>query len=234
MQRWGKFSFLEAFFKLIFPDSCICCGEVLEAGSRWVCCRCTYDLPEIASYSSSSNIVSARLYGRFPYKHAVALFSFKNENKIQSIMHAIKYGNSPMLAHFLGLHCGKILSDNSLSTEIDIVVAVPLHIKKAKIRGYNQSAYFARGIAESSGIAYNEDCMKRVRFTETQTRKSSLERFLNVQSAFEVSNPEELSGKSVLLVDDVLTTGATLEACSDALLKAKVRDISVATIAIAE
>lgn len=196
---------------------------------------CAYDLPDIYSSSAfSESIVSSRLYGRFQFKHALALFSFKNESKIQGMMHAIKYANSPMLAHSLGMRCGKFLKENSLSAEIDLVVPVPLHTKKTKLRGYNQSAFFASGIAEASGIACSEDCIRRVRFTETQTKKDSLERFLNVQSAFDLNKPDELSGKSVLLVDDVLTTGATLEACAETLLKANVRDISVATIAIAE
>ena len=170
---------------------------------------------------------------RMPLGFGAALFEFKRGGRVQRAMNNIKYRNRPQLAEYFGELAGKELKSLIRLFAVDGVVSVPLHPKKQIRRGYNQADHFGNGLALKSGLSVFP-CLSRKTNTETQTRKNKIDRWLNVSSAFKLKEGYKVSGKHLLLVDDVLTTGSTIEACSNVLLKEGAVRISVATIAIAK
>ena len=172
-------------------------------------------------------------YGRVRLKAVTACFFFSKEGKVQHLIHELKYKGNADAGIFLGQELGKNLKDAPLFQSIDYLIPVPLHPKREKERGYNQSLVIARGISEVTGIPIDENYLVRSVNTTTQTHKSKEERWKNVKDIFEVRHPEQLEGKYVLLIDDVLTTGATLEACALKLSAIKGITISCATAACA-
>jgi ComF family protein len=139
------------------------------------------------------------------------------------------------LVKFLGNELGKIIVHQNILLDLDLIIPVPLHKNKQKLRGYNQSAYFGYGLSEAMNVSCSDKYLFRVKDTETQTKKNRIERIENVSFAFHTQNIDELHGKHILLVDDVVTTGATIEACAQTLLNtSEIRDLSIATIAVAE
>ena len=161
-----------------------------------------------------------------------AFLIFKKEGIVQKLLHELKYSNNPEIGVLLGRMYGSKLRQDGVT--FDAVLAIPLHKSKQKLRGYNQSEEFAKGLAEGLNIPLNTSVLKRKEFTETQTKKSKYERWENVSEIFEVKNPEAIQHKHILLVDDVITTGATLEACVHALKKVEGVKVSVASLATVE
>lgn len=220
---------------LLFPRECIGCNSIVALEQEWLCSNCFYDLPKSYNYYNPNNAITNKLYSRFHFKHASYLFVFKKHNKVQSLLHSLKYYNNPLLAKFLGTMLGNIIRNGNTLLDLDLIVPVPLHTEKQKLRGYNQSSYFAYGLSEAMNVASSDKYLLRIKDTETQTKKNRMERIENVDSAFDTQNREEISGKHILLVDDVVTTGATLEACAKTLLNTtSIKDLSIATIAVAE
>lgn len=220
---------------LIFPRECVGCNSIISVGQEWLCTNCLFDLPKVYSFSNSDNTVTKKLHNRFPFKYARSLFVFKKNNKVQDLLHLLKYYNSPLLAKFLGKKLGNILVSEKIFLDLDLIIPVPLHRGKQKLRGYNQSSYFGSGLSEVINTTFSDKYLFRVKNTETQTKKNRAERAENVSLAFDIRNIEELAGKHILLVDDVITTGATLEACAKTLLKTtNLKELSIATIAVAE
>lgn len=184
-------------------------------------------------YETADNEFSRRFWGRLPLETGAARYYFMKKSPIQRALHRLKYGNHPMVGLKIGRSFGITLAQAPLYRTVDAVVPVPLHPKKERLRGYNQSAFFAQGLAESMGAAYLPHALSRSLSTLSQTRKKRMERFENVETAFVVNQARALEGRHVLLVDDVLTTGATMEACGQALLQVPGLRLSMATIAIA-
>jgi ComF family protein len=198
-----------------------------------VCLSCEQHLPRTGYHADPDNETSQRFAGRIPFERATSFTYFVEGGLIQHLLHRVKYGRRSDIAVSIGHLLGDELKAAGWSTGIDAIIPVPLHWRKEARRGYNQSEQLAIGISEHTGVPVWSKVLKRTRFTESQTDKSRQERLLNVADAFAVKQPTRLSGKHILLVDDVLTTGATMESCAHALLKVPGLRISLATAAIA-
>lgn len=221
------------FLSLFFPNLCLACRQNQASAENILCLSCQQHLPFTDFHRMPENEFTDRFWGRIPLEAGAALLYFTKESKVQNLIHLLKYGDRPNVGIQLGKLYGAILKAYFPFKEIELIVPVPLHPQKQRSRGYNQSTQFAIGLSESMNIPYLEDALKRTIQTSTQTRKSRLERFENVLLAFQVHQANAISGKHILLVDDVLTTGATMEACAAKLLELPEVKVSMATIAIA-
>ena len=222
------------FVNLCFPDYCLTCQVPLVKGEALICTACLYALPQTTHHQEPDNVVAQRLAGRLPLRYAMALYKFRKSGKVQCLLHHLKYKHKPALGMVLGRRYGVLLKESHLRIAFDLVVPVPLHSSKLRKRGYNQSDFFAKGLAEILNIPWSNQYLKRTKKAATQTKKSKLGRLKSVQNAFCVTDVKELYNQHILLVDDVITTGATLEACGLVLLAAGIKELSVATIAVAE
>ncbi|MGB4773883.1 MAG: ComF family protein [Daejeonella sp.] len=226
--------YLQDFLALFFPELCVACNKNLFKNEDIICTNCIYNLPYTNFHHDDENKVSRQLWGRFPFVQAGAFLYFKKGNKVQNIMHQLKYNNKPETGFKIGELYGLELKRSATWQIPDLIIPVPLHDKKLKKRTYNQSEYIARGMSSALDIPVSLHNLLRVSNTETQTKKSRFARYENLKDAFKIKNPELLINKHILLVDDVITTGATLEACSLALLSLEHVKISIAAIAFAE
>ncbi len=224
---------LKDFISLFYPEVCLCCGEGLGDQEKFICTICLYKLPKTNFHLHEENELKKVFWGRAEINSAAALGYFEKGNAIQTLVHELKYRNKKELGTYLGKYYGQELKKSALYQKCDTVIPVPLHRNKLKRRGYNQSALFGRGIAESLGIKEDEDLLVRNSDTATQTRKSRMSRWQNVHGIFEVTKKESLKDMNILLVDDVITTGATLEACACALNEAGAASVSIASIGYA-
>jgi ComF family protein len=190
-------------------------------------------LPKTNFHLKKENPVAQIFWGRANVFSATAFYYFNKGNKVQHLIHQLKYKGSYETGIFIGELMGCELKESALFNTVDMIVPVPLHPKKIKKRGYNQSEMFGKGMTKGLNRPMNTEVLYRQQFTETQTRKSRTERWENVENVFKVKNPEALSGKHLLLVDDVITTGSTLESCIHALETIPNVTISIAAIATA-
>ena len=218
---------------LLFPRVCAGCGNILLEGEDTVCTTCRFLLPKTGYEKNPDNPLAQMFYGQMPFNAVMAEFFFSKTGKVQHLIHGLKYHHCRENGIFLGQEIGKSLLQAPDYQEIDCIVPIPLHPKKEKIRGYNQSHVIAEGISEIMNIPIAEKCLMRSVFTDTQTHKTRDERYQNVKNIFHIEKPEKLENKHVLLVDDVLTTGATLMSAGKALLNVEGIKISVATVACA-
>lgn len=179
------------------------------------------------------NEFTERLWGQLPIETGAAFYYFTRKSPVQHALHQLKYHDKPDIGIKIGREFGKMLAQSPLFKGVQIVVPVPLHPRKEQLRGYNQSAMFAQGLAEALDISSAPRGLERRVFAESQTKKKRFERFTNVEATFAVAQPEKIKNKHVLLVDDVLTTGATLESCGKSILEIPGTKLSLATIAIA-
>lgn len=219
------------FVSLIFPNHCLSCEDSLVKGEKLVCTRCMLEMPQTNYHLDSENALKKRLSGRMQLDYVMALFKFSKNGRVQAILHALKYKNQPDLAVMLGHVYGERMREAEFSKTFDLIVPVPLHATRIRRRGYNQSAKFAEGLSEKLEVPYSDDHMERKVSTETQTRKSKLSRWKNVDEVFCVRREKDIQGKRILLVDDVITTGSTIEACAAQLWKAGCSNLSIACIA---
>jgi len=227
-------SYLTDFVSLLFPELCAACRASLMANEQLVCADCLYNLPFTNFHLQPDNIVARQFWGKINLEAAYALFYFTKGGKVQNLMHQFKYKGVKQIGNLLGNIAGGQLTKNEIFKTVDIIIPVPLHKKRMRERGYNQSACFADGLAQKLNAFAEVDNLVRTMATETQTHKSRFARFENMQEVFAVKNPERLVNKHILLVDDIVTTGSTLEACGTQLLKIEGLKLSVATIAYAE
>lgn len=222
---------LTDFVALFFPNYCFGCQDGLVHGEEILCTRCLGELPRLDYYTSDDNPITNRFVGRLPIRHGWALLKFQKSGIVQNLLHELKYNNHPEI----GVKLGKILAANILhfgfGKDFDLIIPVPLHSSRLRVRGYNQSAMIARGLSEVLMTPFDDSCMIRLAATKTQTKKSKVDRWENVNEVFQVSKAEIISGKRILLVDDVITTGSTLEACARKLLDAGAAELSIACIA---
>lgn len=223
---------LHDFLALIYPDICQSCGNTLFRHENTICTYCLFHLPKTNFHSQQNNPVEILFWGRAGIYSATACYYFHKGSKVQHLMHRFKYRNQKQIGVAIGYNYGKELKSSTYFNTVEVIIPVPLHPKKQKIRGYNQSEMFADGLAKALNIPVNNRILLRTFFSETQTRKSRFARWENVKAIFDVEN-EELSGKHLLLVDDVITTGATIEACVNSLNKIPGVKISIAAIAFA-
>ena len=225
--------YLADFVSLLFPELCPACNASLVANEHIICSDCRYNLPYTDFHLQADNIVAQQFYGKIKVEAAYALYYFNKGGTVQNMMHHFKYSGMHKIGNVLGSIAGSQLKQNTIFNTVDYIIPVPLHKSRLRKRGYNQSASFADGIAEKLSAAVELDNLIRVVATDTQTHKSRFARFQNMQQVFSVANPEKLAGKHILLVDDIVTTGSTLEACGMELLKVPGLTLSIATIAYA-
>jgi ComF family protein len=221
------------FISLVYPSYCLACSQSLIKGEEIVCTGCLLDMPKTNFHKADKNPLLERLSLRMPLRHAFAYYHFKKGSKVQELLHAFKYNNHPEIGVKLGKVMGQELLKSGFENAFDIIVPVPLHHTRKRTRGYNQSEEFAKGLSETLEIPYTNNFVQRNVKTLTQTRKTKLKRWQNVKEVFEIKVNEEIKGKKVLLVDDVVTTGATLEACASPLFAAGCCELSVGCIAVA-
>ena len=220
--------------ELLFPSICNACGTHLFYGEKEICIKCLRDLPFTDFHLYADNPVAKQLWGRLPNTNAMAMLYFRKGTKVQNLMHSLKYKNKTEVGVRLGNLLGEKLKASELYNHIDLIIPVPLHLSKQRLRGYNQSEKIASGIAEVLDVKFSEGHLFRTKSTETQTKKARYTRFENMQSVFDVKHEEELENLHILLVEDVITTGATLEACGNTLLNTSIKKLSIAAIAFAE
>jgi ComF family protein len=218
---------------LIFPDYCLACEQALVKGEDQLCTECRYHLPQSNFHLDPRNILTKRFAGAIPLRYCLAYLKFEKGSKVQRILHTLKYEGNQSIGISLGKWYGQHLVNHSIHEHFDLILPVPLHPSKLKKRGYNQSDTFAQGLSEAMNVPWSADILARTKATETQTRKSKSERWENVSSIFEVKESEMVKSKRILLVDDVITTGATIEACLQVLQKADSQELSIGSIAVA-
>ncbi len=224
---------LDSILNLFYPRVCAACGEPLLKDEETVCLKCRFTLPKTGYELNPDNPLTQNFYGRVRFHAVTACFFFAKTGKVQHLIHELKYKGNKEAGVFLGQQLGESIKEAPLFQGIDFLIPVPLHPKREKQRGYNQSLMIAQGINEVTGIPIGDKYLVRAVHTSTQTKKSADERFKNVKDIFEVRFPKELENKHVLLIDDVLTTGATLEACAHQLESVPGITISAATAACA-
>ena len=225
---------LSDVLELFFPSLCICCGERLIPHEKYVCFSCWSDLPVTNFHKDKENKVAQLLWGRTKIENATAFFSYKKGSRYQQILHFTKYKGLKELGYETGKKFGFALQQSKDFKRVDVIVPVPLHPKKRKKRGYNQSFWIAKGIADALNKPIIAENLFRKTYTSTQTRKNRFERWMNVEGIFEIKDSKEFENIHVLLVDDVITTGSTLEACAFPLLQIAETKVSIATLAYAD
>ena len=228
-----KITFIDSIIGLFYPSVCAACGTSLFKWETLVCTRCRSLLPKTGYEWDKNNPLARIFYGKVRLKAVTASFFFSKEGRVQHLIHELKYKGNSDAGLFLGQELGKALKEAPLFQGLDYLIPVPLHPKRERERGYNQSMMIARGMAAVLGVPIGDDVLLRSVNTSTQTHKSKDERWQNVKDIFELRHSELLEGKYVLLIDDVLTTGATLEACALTLSSVPGITISCATAACA-
>ena len=212
---------------LVYPQICQVCGKSLFKSERIVCMKCFRHLPRTRFKVDNDNLAAQVFWGRVPLNWVYAGFYYNKGNAVQKLIHLFKYRGFQDVGYFLGEEVGKALCDIPVLDDISCIIPVPLHPRKQKKRGFNQSEILARGIAGKINTEVKASILYRRNFSSTQTKKTKYERWQNVESIFELRNMKEIEGKHIILVDDVITTGATIEACASVLLKAENVKISV-------
>ncbi|GMT45204.1 MAG: amidophosphoribosyltransferase [bacterium] len=218
---------------LLFPKSCLLCGKTLHQQEEVLCTTCFYKLACTNFQGEAENPITEIFSGRLPLVSATTFLFFSKGGGTQQLIHKLKYKGKKEIGVYLGKLFGDQLNDSELFNTADAIIPVPLHPKKEHKRGYNQSRMIVEGIANSMKIRVFPDVLYRKVHTSSQTKKSRYERWQNVKDIFEVKKGQRLEGKHVLLVDDVITTGATLEACANKLLEIPGIKLSIASLAYA-
>ena len=219
----------ESLLHLAFPHVCEGCGTDILDKENLLCIKCHSQLPSTDFHLYPNNPVEKIFWGRLALTNATAQYYFTKESLMQHLMHQLKYRGNKNLGIYLGRLMGESLSGTNRFNTIDALIPLPLYPSKEKKRGYNQATLLCQGIAEVMGKPVLNDVVIRTVATESQTKKSRVERWLNIEGRFELTDEQKISGKHILLVDDVVTTGATLESCGRELLSASAQ-LSIATL----
>lgn len=225
---------LRELVAVFFPNNCAACEQPMIAGESVVCTNCLTSLPYTDYHQYDNNPVEKLFWGRVSLQAGMALFYFNKGNRVQRLMHQLKYHKDLEVGLTLGRMLGSRIKDNPRFAEIDCVIPVPLHPKKLKKRGFNQSELIARGITEECGIPTDDKFLTRAINNPTQTKKSRFDRYKNVWGAFDVNNQSDNHYSHVLLVDDVVTTGSTIESCITTLNSNGLNRVSLGVAACAE
>jgi ComF family protein len=218
---------------LFYPHVCNGCGSDLLQTDNMLCLKCIHDLPHTGFATLANNPVEKYFWGRIPLTAAYSQFYFSKEFLIQHLIHQLKYKGDTEIGFYLGEMMGKTLLNSSRFSSIDALIPLPLYADKEHKRGYNQAAVICNGMSAVMNVPILNGAVIRQQATETQTRKHRTERWENVKQSFKVAKEHELAGKHLLLVDDVVTTGATLEACGHVILGVEHVKLSIATLAYA-
>jgi len=223
--RFIGYSILDIFY----PNNCEICQNHLVHTEDFICLTCKFNLPYIDRHQTMLDSIQKIFWGRIDIAHVFSVYNYQKGTNTQKILHAIKYQNKKRLAIHMGEIMGELLPKDKT---FDLIIPVPLHPKKLKQRGYNQSLLLAEGIEKSTDIKIENNALQRIKINQSQTVFSKYDRWDNVKAIFKLVRKKNLEGKHILLVDDVLTTGATIESCAAAILSEVNCKISVATLAV--
>lgn len=221
------------FFSLMFPDLCVTCSNSLFRHEKIICTRCDFHLPRTGFHNDIPNPVMEIFTGRTEPAFATSYFYYNKGSHVQKLIHLLKYKGRRDIGFWLGQMAGSELITSPCIKDPHVIIPVPLHPLKEKKRGYNQSTEFAKGLAGRMNIPVDDSSLIRVKASATQTRKSRFSRWENVSGIFSVREKGAIEGRHCLLVDDVITTGSTVEACIIALMEAGAAKVTVASIAAA-
>ncbi|HNB81529.1 MAG TPA: ComF family protein [Chitinophagaceae bacterium] len=231
MKNWKHI--LRDVVSLFYPEICYGCGQSLLERNKTICFQCRHALVPTHYPESSDNPVFRRFLGRTHFQQAASVFYFHKESPIQYLLHALKYSGQTRLGYDLGTLMGNECANCSWISEADLLIPVPLAAKKQRQRGYNQSEYLTAGLANTLNLKWSSQVVIRSRYTQSQTRMNIEERMKNMQNAFAVTHPAMLKDKRIILIDDVMTTGATLESLANCILQYPVHSVSALTLACA-
>jgi ComF family protein len=221
------------FLSLLLPRLCYACGNHLLRNEKLICTECYILIPRTNYHLEENNPVAKLFWGRCRIEKAAAFSFYNRDSRIRKLIHNLKYNGIRDVGFELGRIYGLALLKSEFLKDIELIIPVPLHPSKKRTRGFNQSEIISKGISEVTGLPVDTRTLERITLTGTQTKKSRYERWVNVEGIFYVADPASISGKHVLLVDDVITTGSTLESCAVELLKADGVRVSVAALAVA-
>lgn len=231
MAYGGLKEWLSDLVRIIYPDVCEVCGCSLVRGEEVMCLKCDVNMPRTMVNKDTFNIIHERLAGKTPIERVAGYFYYYRESDYATLIHNAKYNGRPIIAQKLAKRFALELRRDEFFSDIDVILYVPMYIMKKLKRGYNQSEYIAKGLSQATNIPIGNNLVSR-RGHSSQTRKNSYSRWLNAQGVYDLINHEELEGKHILIVDDVITTGATLLACCDVIHKivpsAKISVLSLA------
>lgn len=224
---------LNDFISLFFPNFCIGCQQPLLKGEAHLCTDCRFHLPVTDFHLHQDNELGKKFGGKIPLVYTLAYLKFTKSSTVQNILHSLKYDGNQEIGVMMGHWYGSLLSEKHFDDVFDLILPIPLHTAKLQKRGYNQSDCFAQGLSESLHTEWSNNILVRNRATTTQTRKKRFERWLNVEEIFEVKEREMTEDKHILLVDDVVTTGSTMESCLHILMQSGAKSLSIAALACA-
>lgn len=221
---------INAFAALFFPHLCRICQHPLPDNGMFLCMPCQLSLPYTGFSHMADNPVEKNFIGRISIQAASSLLFYNNPSAVQQLVHQIKYHNQQQLALHMGAMLGQALAASQRFCNVELIVPLPLHRSREKQRGYNQAALLAEGVSRAMAIPCKPDALIRTRTSGTQTKRNRSERWDNVQGLFVANKTNHVNGRHVLLIDDVITTGASIEACGQAILDAGAT-LSVASLA---
>ncbi|WBX73595.1 phosphoribosyltransferase family protein [Tenacibaculum pacificus] len=226
--------YLKDIFYLFYPNLCIHCSIVLLQNEEYLCITCSNNLPIITSNEYINNELLSVFYGQVLIENVRSFLYYKKGNITQKIIYELKYKNQPEIGIFLANWFGEKLKESAIFKTVDYIISVPLHQSKLKKRGYNQLTKFGERLSVILNIEYKPDVLIKLKSANTQTKKQRFERFLDIKNSFKLIDLELFESKRVLLIDDVITTGATLVSCCEELSKTKNITISIATMSYAK
>lgn len=225
--------YLKSFIELFYPRICSGCGTPLLNGEEIICLNCHIKLPRTEFEFNPGNPIEKLFWGRLPIQHASSFLYFRKSGLTQRLVHQLKYKGRHEIGFHLGYLFGQEINHSLTEIKPDFIVAVPLHPKKIKQRGYNQSDEIAKGFSEATGISFLPNLIIRTEATETQTKKKRYKRWENIENKFVLNENVDITNKHILLLDDVITTGATMEACGKAILETKNAQLSLLSLCFA-
>ncbi|MDD3321195.1 MAG: ComF family protein [Paludibacter sp.] len=224
---------LKDFFDLFFPNVCLVCGENLIKNEQHICMSCLHEIPKTNFHLLQDNPIEKKFWGKVNVYRGTSFFFFQKGSPFQKLLHALKYKGNKEIGEVLGKYAAADLLESVDFSTVDVIIPVPLHPKKFAKRGYNQSEWIGKGISDIFEKPMDTKTLIRIRENTTQTKKTVYERYENTEGIFDVNDKNTYAGKHILLIDDVLTTGSTLEACIKALTKITNVKISIFTLAVA-
>jgi ComF family protein len=222
---------LEDALQLFYPHVCAGCGDDLHGKIQLICFNCMQQLPHTDFAKIPDNQIEHIFYGRAKIQSACSIFYFSKGQIIQQLIHQLKYKGNQEIGIYLGKLMGEQLLNSGRFNHIDAIIPLPMHPDKQRKRGYNQAEILAKGISQKINVPLLNDIVVRSKTTTTQTNKQRVERWTNVDGTFIIQKQSSIIGKNILLVDDVITTGATLEACTNAILSIENTSVSIAVLA---
>lgn len=226
-------NFFKSFAQLLFPDLCVCCKGFLINQERFVCDMCNYNLPRYEFNELKNNDLRKKFWGILPLEECLAYLFFRQNNEVQKIIHELKYNGNNEIGFTMGQAFGHFIMSFDRLDDIDFIIPIPLHKKREDQRGFNQAEIIANGVSNIIKVPVLNNVLRRVVNNKSQTNRNRTDRSINTDNIFKVQNLKLLQGKHILLIDDVITTGATIISCGNSLLRVNDLKLSVASLAVA-